>query len=126
MRAQKEVEHWRAEEEARQKVEEEVKCKAEVEVQRRAEVLVVVVVEMQNMAMDRRHMAVESHAQMERMLGTLDFLQGCLDPEFTLEEGSEEDFEEEEVAEAAKEREALKGQSEEEAEPGPLPCVLTK
>ncbi|KIK81674.1 hypothetical protein PAXRUDRAFT_15119 [Paxillus rubicundulus Ve08.2h10] len=42
-----------------------------------------------------------------------------LDLEFALEEpevGSEEEFEEEEVAEAAEEREALKGWSEEEAE----------
>ncbi|KIK78552.1 hypothetical protein PAXRUDRAFT_16809 [Paxillus rubicundulus Ve08.2h10] len=47
------------------------------------EVLSAMVGEMQNMAVDRRHVAVESHAQMERVLGTL-------------EEGSEEDFEEEE------------------------------
>ncbi|KIK91744.1 hypothetical protein PAXRUDRAFT_13623 [Paxillus rubicundulus Ve08.2h10] len=40
-------------------------------------------------------------------------------PEFTLEEpevGSEEEFNKEEVAEAAEEREALKGWNEEEAE----------
>ncbi|KIK80956.1 hypothetical protein PAXRUDRAFT_15508 [Paxillus rubicundulus Ve08.2h10] len=36
------------------------------------EVLVVVVTEMQDMAMDRRHVAVESHAQMEQMLGILE------------------------------------------------------
>ncbi|KIK72825.1 hypothetical protein PAXRUDRAFT_21540 [Paxillus rubicundulus Ve08.2h10] len=43
-------------------------------------------------------------------------IRGCLDPEFLPEEGSEEDFEEGEVAEAAEEREALKGQNEEEEE----------
>ncbi|KIK94475.1 hypothetical protein PAXRUDRAFT_12028 [Paxillus rubicundulus Ve08.2h10] len=83
------------------------------------EVLSAVVGEMRNMATDRRHAAAESHAQMERMLGTLEEIRGCLDLEFTpeeLEEGSEEDFEEEEVVEAAKEKEALKGRNEEEAE----------
>ncbi|KIK76137.1 hypothetical protein PAXRUDRAFT_18420 [Paxillus rubicundulus Ve08.2h10] len=58
----------------------------------------------------------ESHAQMERVLGTLEEIQGCLDPEFAPEEGSEENFEEEEVAEVAEEKEALKGRNEEEAE----------
>ncbi|KIK77741.1 hypothetical protein PAXRUDRAFT_17291 [Paxillus rubicundulus Ve08.2h10] len=83
------------------------------------EVLSVVVGEMQNMATDRRCMAAESCAQMERMLGTLEEIRGCLDPEFTLEEleeWSEEDFEEEEVVEAAKEKEALKGHNKEEVE----------
>ncbi|KIK75762.1 hypothetical protein PAXRUDRAFT_18712 [Paxillus rubicundulus Ve08.2h10] len=84
-----------------------------------AEVLSAMVGEMWNMAADRRRMAAESHAQMERVLGTLEEIRGCLDPEFALEEleeGSEEDFEEEEVAEAAEEKEALKGWNEEEAE----------
>ncbi|KIK78380.1 hypothetical protein PAXRUDRAFT_16907 [Paxillus rubicundulus Ve08.2h10] len=36
------------------------------------EVLVVVVTKMRDMAMDRRHVAMESHAQMERMLGILE------------------------------------------------------
>ncbi|KIK72185.1 hypothetical protein PAXRUDRAFT_22287, partial [Paxillus rubicundulus Ve08.2h10] len=84
-----------------------------------AEVLSAMVGEMQNMAADRRRAAEESHAQMERVLGTLEEIQGCLDPEFVLEEleeGSEEDFEEGEVAEAAEEKEALKGQNEEEEE----------
>ncbi|KIK78114.1 hypothetical protein PAXRUDRAFT_17057 [Paxillus rubicundulus Ve08.2h10] len=65
------------------------------------EVLTAVVVEMWNMA-------AESCAQVERVLGTLEEIWGCLDPEEP-EEGSEEEFEEEEVAEAAEEREALKG-----------------
>ncbi|KIK71946.1 hypothetical protein PAXRUDRAFT_22602 [Paxillus rubicundulus Ve08.2h10] len=43
------------------------------------EVLEGVVVEMQNMA-------VESHAQVERVLGTLEEIQGCLDLEFTCEQ----------------------------------------
>ncbi|KIK74379.1 hypothetical protein PAXRUDRAFT_19936 [Paxillus rubicundulus Ve08.2h10] len=84
-----------------------------------AEVLSAMVGEMQNMAADRRCMAAESHVQMERVLGTLEEIRGCLDPEFVpeeLEEGSEENFEEGEVAEAAKEREALKGWNEEEEE----------
>ncbi|KIK77878.1 hypothetical protein PAXRUDRAFT_17214 [Paxillus rubicundulus Ve08.2h10] len=83
------------------------------------EVLVAVVMEMWDMASDRRCVAAESQAQTEQMLGILEEIQGCLDPEFTPEEpeeGEEEDFEEEEVAEAAEEREALEGQSEEEAE----------
>ncbi|KIK99310.1 hypothetical protein PAXRUDRAFT_8939 [Paxillus rubicundulus Ve08.2h10] len=83
------------------------------------EVLAVVVMEMWDMATDRRHAAAESQAQTERMLGILEEIRGCLDPEFAPEDpevGSEEDFKEEEVAEAAEEREALKGQSEEEAE----------
>ncbi|KIK75561.1 hypothetical protein PAXRUDRAFT_18882 [Paxillus rubicundulus Ve08.2h10] len=73
------------------------------------EVLSAMVGEMWNMATDRRHVAAESHAQMERVLGTLEEIQGCLDLEFAPEEGSEENFEEEEVAEAAEEKEALKG-----------------
>ncbi|KIK77800.1 hypothetical protein PAXRUDRAFT_17257 [Paxillus rubicundulus Ve08.2h10] len=84
-----------------------------------AEVLSAMVGEMRNMAADRRHVAVESHVQMERVLGTLEEIWGCLDLEFApeeLEEGSEEDFNEEEVAEAAEEKEALKGWNEEEAE----------
>ncbi|KIK74183.1 hypothetical protein PAXRUDRAFT_20135 [Paxillus rubicundulus Ve08.2h10] len=84
-----------------------------------AEVLSVMVGEMWNMAADRRRAAEESHVQMERVLGTLEEIRGCLDPEFVLEEpeeGSEEDFEEGEVAEAAEEREVLKGRSEEEEE----------
>ncbi|KIK97160.1 hypothetical protein PAXRUDRAFT_10339 [Paxillus rubicundulus Ve08.2h10] len=83
------------------------------------EVLAAVVTEMRDMATDRRRAVAESHAQTEWMLGILEEIQGCLDPEFTPEEpevGSEEDFKEEEVAEAAEEREALKGWSEEEAE----------
>ncbi|KIK85509.1 hypothetical protein PAXRUDRAFT_14518 [Paxillus rubicundulus Ve08.2h10] len=83
------------------------------------EVLVAVVTEMQDMAMDRRYAAVESHAQMEQMLGILEEIWGCLDPEFAPEEsevGLEEEFAEEEVAQVAKEREALKGQSKEEVE----------
>ncbi|KIK72234.1 hypothetical protein PAXRUDRAFT_22227 [Paxillus rubicundulus Ve08.2h10] len=83
------------------------------------EVLSVMVGEMRNMAADRRCMAAESHAQMERVLGTLEEIWGCLDPEFIPEEpeeGSEENFDEGEVAEAAKEREALKGWNEEEEE----------
>ncbi|KIK72853.1 hypothetical protein PAXRUDRAFT_21510 [Paxillus rubicundulus Ve08.2h10] len=81
-----------------------------------AEVLSAMVGEMRNMATDRRRAAAESHAQMERVLGTLEEIRGCLDPEFVPEEGSEEDFEEGEVAEAAEEREALKGWNEEEEE----------
>ncbi|KIK71963.1 hypothetical protein PAXRUDRAFT_22575 [Paxillus rubicundulus Ve08.2h10] len=80
------------------------------------EVLSAMVGEMWNMATDRRRVAAESHAQMERVLGTLEEIQGCLDPEFAPEEGSEENFEEEEVAEAVEEKEALKGQNEEEVE----------
>ncbi|KIK98291.1 hypothetical protein PAXRUDRAFT_9658 [Paxillus rubicundulus Ve08.2h10] len=79
----------------------------------------VVVTEMHDMATDRRHAAAESHTQTEQMLGILEEIQGCLDPEFALEEpevGLEEDFKEEEVAEATEEREALKGWSEEEVE----------
>ncbi|KIK95654.1 hypothetical protein PAXRUDRAFT_11312 [Paxillus rubicundulus Ve08.2h10] len=77
------------------------------------------VTETQDMATDRRHAAAESHAQTEQMLGILEEIQGCLDLEFTLEEpevGSEEGFEEGEVAEVAEEREALKGRSEEKVE----------
>ncbi|KAF9220566.1 hypothetical protein BS17DRAFT_820404 [Gyrodon lividus] len=62
---------------------------------------------------------VESHVQMECMLGTLEEIQECLNPEFALEEpegGSEEEYEEEEVAEAAMERERWKAQSGEELE----------
>ncbi|KIK74850.1 hypothetical protein PAXRUDRAFT_19482 [Paxillus rubicundulus Ve08.2h10] len=81
-----------------------------------AEVLSVMVGELRNMAVDRRRMAAESHAQMERVLGTLEEIRGCLDPEFVPEEGSEENFDEGEVAEAAEEREALKGWNEEEEE----------
>ncbi|KIK73202.1 hypothetical protein PAXRUDRAFT_21118 [Paxillus rubicundulus Ve08.2h10] len=81
-----------------------------------AEVLSAMVGEMWNMAADRRRTAAESHAQMERVLGTLEEIRGCLDPEFVPEEGSEEDFEEGEVAEEAEEREALKGWNEEEEE----------
>ncbi|KIK80289.1 hypothetical protein PAXRUDRAFT_15865 [Paxillus rubicundulus Ve08.2h10] len=69
------------------------------------EVLAVVVTEMWNIATDRRCILEE--------------IQGCLDLEFTPQKpevGSEEDFKEEEVAEAVEEREALKGWSEEEAE----------
>ncbi|KIK81691.1 hypothetical protein PAXRUDRAFT_15106 [Paxillus rubicundulus Ve08.2h10] len=83
------------------------------------EVLLAVVAEMRNMAADRRRTAVESRVQVERVLGTLEDIRGCLDPEFVLEEpegGLEEEFEEEEVVEAAEEREALKGRNEEEAE----------
>ncbi|KIK72983.1 hypothetical protein PAXRUDRAFT_21364 [Paxillus rubicundulus Ve08.2h10] len=80
------------------------------------EVLSAMAGEMRNMAADRRRVAEESHAQMERVLGTLEEIRGCLDPEFVPEEGSEEDFEEGEVAEAAKEKEALKGRNEEEEE----------
>ncbi|KIK74478.1 hypothetical protein PAXRUDRAFT_19828 [Paxillus rubicundulus Ve08.2h10] len=80
------------------------------------EVLSVMVGEMRNMAVDRRCMAAESHAQMERVLGTLEEIRGCLDLEFVPEEGSEENFDEGEVAEAAEEREALKGWNEEEEE----------
>ncbi|KIK77334.1 hypothetical protein PAXRUDRAFT_17580 [Paxillus rubicundulus Ve08.2h10] len=81
-----------------------------------AEVLSAMVGEMRNMAADRRRAAGESHAQMERVLGTLEEIRGCLDLEFVPEEGSEEDFEEGEVAEVAEEREALKGRNEEEEE----------
>ncbi|KIK73075.1 hypothetical protein PAXRUDRAFT_21255 [Paxillus rubicundulus Ve08.2h10] len=81
-----------------------------------AEVLSAMVGEMRNMAADRRRAAEESHAQMERVLGTLEEIRGCLDPEFVPEEGSEEDFEEGEVAEVAEEREVLKGRNEEEEE----------
>ncbi|KIK74045.1 hypothetical protein PAXRUDRAFT_20268 [Paxillus rubicundulus Ve08.2h10] len=81
-----------------------------------AEVLSAMVGEMWNMAADRRRAVAESHAQMERVLGTLEEIQGCLDPKFVPEEGSEEDFEEGEVAEAAEEREALKGRNKEEEE----------
>ncbi|KIK75669.1 hypothetical protein PAXRUDRAFT_18796 [Paxillus rubicundulus Ve08.2h10] len=81
-----------------------------------AEVLSAMVGEMWNMAADRRRAAAESHAQMERVLGALEEIQGCLDPEFVPEEGLEEDFEEGEVAEVAEEREALKGRNEEEEE----------
>ncbi|KIK75021.1 hypothetical protein PAXRUDRAFT_19341 [Paxillus rubicundulus Ve08.2h10] len=83
------------------------------------EVLAVVVVEMWDMAAARRRAAEESCAQLERMLGILEEIQGCLDLEYApdeLEVGSEEEFEEEEVVEVAEEREALKGRSEEEAE----------
>ncbi|KIK92276.1 hypothetical protein PAXRUDRAFT_13325 [Paxillus rubicundulus Ve08.2h10] len=100
--------------------------KEEVEVEEECDVLgaltealVAVVTEMQNVAVDRRHVAAESHAQMEQMLGILEEIQGCLDLEFSLEEpkvGLEEEFEEEEVVEAAEEREALKGWSKEEVE----------
>ncbi|KIK81192.1 hypothetical protein PAXRUDRAFT_15376 [Paxillus rubicundulus Ve08.2h10] len=189
MKAQKEAEHQRAEEEVRQKAEDEAKHKVEVEARRRVEVdakahaeevvwvqcdrpgdvqslwwrkqeeamlpqarkkkaqmkspvadeeeedmedskaeenhdvlgaltevLSVVVGEMWNMDADKRRVAAESHVPMERMLGTLEEIRGCLDPEFTPEEGLEEDFEEEEVVEAAEEKEALKGWSKEEAE----------
>ncbi|KIK73488.1 hypothetical protein PAXRUDRAFT_20792 [Paxillus rubicundulus Ve08.2h10] len=103
--------------------EEEVEDK-EVEEERDAlgtltEVLAAVVMEMQDMAVDRRHVAAESHAQTEWMLGILEEIQGCLDLEFAPEEpevGSEEGFKEGEVAEAAEEREGLKGQSEQEVE----------
>ncbi|KIK72250.1 hypothetical protein PAXRUDRAFT_22211 [Paxillus rubicundulus Ve08.2h10] len=84
-----------------------------------AEVLSAMVGEMRNMAADRRRVAAESHAQMERVLGTLEENRGCLDPEFVPEEpeeGLEEDFEEGEVVEVAEEREALKGRNEEEEE----------
>ncbi|KIK75886.1 hypothetical protein PAXRUDRAFT_18598 [Paxillus rubicundulus Ve08.2h10] len=81
-----------------------------------AEVLSAMVGEMQNMAADRRRAAAESHVQMERVLGTLEEIRGCLDPEFVPEEGSEENFNEGEVAEAARERETLKGRNEEEEE----------
>ncbi|KIK81699.1 hypothetical protein PAXRUDRAFT_15102 [Paxillus rubicundulus Ve08.2h10] len=80
------------------------------------EVLSAMVGEMQNMATDRRRTAAESHAQMERVLGTLEEIQDCLDPEFVPEKGSEEDFEEGEVAETAEEREALKRRNKEEEE----------
>ncbi|KIK72190.1 hypothetical protein PAXRUDRAFT_22281 [Paxillus rubicundulus Ve08.2h10] len=66
------------------------------------EVLSAVVGEMRNMAADRRRAAAESHAQMERVLGTLEEIRGCLDLEFVPEEpeeGSEENFEEEEEEE---------------------------
>ncbi|KIK72001.1 hypothetical protein PAXRUDRAFT_22523, partial [Paxillus rubicundulus Ve08.2h10] len=56
-----------------------------------AEVLSAMVGEMRNMAADRRHAAEESHAQMERVLGTLEEIQGYLDPEFVLEEEFEEE-----------------------------------
>ncbi|KIK78456.1 hypothetical protein PAXRUDRAFT_16864 [Paxillus rubicundulus Ve08.2h10] len=68
--------------------------------------------------LDRRRAAEESGVQSEMMLGILEEIQGCLDPEYTPDKpevGSEKEFEEEEVAEVAEEREALKGQSEEEA-----------
>ncbi|KIK79295.1 hypothetical protein PAXRUDRAFT_16402 [Paxillus rubicundulus Ve08.2h10] len=70
------------------------------------EVLVAVVMEMQDMAADQRHAAEESYAQSERMLGILEEIQGCLDLEYApdeLEVGLEEEFKEEEVAEAAEE-----------------------
>ncbi|KIK81336.1 hypothetical protein PAXRUDRAFT_15287 [Paxillus rubicundulus Ve08.2h10] len=76
------------------------------------EILAAVVTEMRDMAMDRRCVTVESHAQTERMLGILEEIWGCLDLEFT----PEEEFNKEEVAEVAEEREALKGWSEEEVE----------
>ncbi|KIK78709.1 hypothetical protein PAXRUDRAFT_16729 [Paxillus rubicundulus Ve08.2h10] len=94
-------------------------CEAEENRDALAEVLSVMVGEMRNMAVDRRRAAVESHVQMERVLGTLEEIQGGLDLEFApeeLEEGCEEDFEEEEVVEAAEERETLRGWNEEEAE----------
>ncbi|KIK73172.1 hypothetical protein PAXRUDRAFT_21142 [Paxillus rubicundulus Ve08.2h10] len=81
-----------------------------------AEDLSAMVGEMRNMAADRRRTAEESHAQMERVLGTPEEIRGCLDLEFVPEEGSEEDFEEGEVVEAAEEREVLKGRNEEEEE----------
>ncbi|KIK74853.1 hypothetical protein PAXRUDRAFT_19479 [Paxillus rubicundulus Ve08.2h10] len=81
-----------------------------------AEVLSAMVGEMWNMAADRRRVAAESHAQMERVLGTLEEIRGCLDLEFVPEEGLEENFKEEEVAGAAEEKEALKGWNEEEEE----------
>ncbi|KIK77765.1 hypothetical protein PAXRUDRAFT_17280 [Paxillus rubicundulus Ve08.2h10] len=83
------------------------------------EVLVAVVMEMWDMATDRRCAAAESHTQTEQMLGILEEIQGCLDLEFAPEEpevGSEEEFDVEEVAEVAEEREVLKGWSKEEAE----------
>ncbi|KIK82493.1 hypothetical protein PAXRUDRAFT_14715 [Paxillus rubicundulus Ve08.2h10] len=82
-------------------------------------VLAMVVTEMWDMAADRRCVAAESHVQTEWMLGILEEIWGCLDPEFSPEEpevGLEEEFEEEEVVEVTKEREALKGWSKEEAE----------
>ncbi|KAF9227612.1 hypothetical protein BS17DRAFT_813528 [Gyrodon lividus] len=79
------------------------------------EVLMAIVAEMCNMAVDWRCVAVESHVQMERMLGTLEEIQGCLDLE-ELEVGLKEDYEEEEVAEAAAEREGWKAWSGEEEE----------
>ncbi|KIK81436.1 hypothetical protein PAXRUDRAFT_15248 [Paxillus rubicundulus Ve08.2h10] len=69
-------------------------CEAEENHDTLTEVLSAMVGEMQNMAADGRCVAAESHAQMERVLGTLEEIWGCLDPEFTpeeLEEGSEED-----------------------------------
>ncbi|KIK81940.1 hypothetical protein PAXRUDRAFT_14984 [Paxillus rubicundulus Ve08.2h10] len=71
-------------------------------------ILLVVVTEMQDMAADRRCVAAESHAQTEQMLGILEEIWGCLDLEFAPEEpevGPEEKFNEEKVAEVAKERE---------------------
>ncbi|KIK77568.1 hypothetical protein PAXRUDRAFT_17415 [Paxillus rubicundulus Ve08.2h10] len=91
-------------------------CKVEENRDALAEVLSAMVGEMRNMAADRRCTAAESHAQMERVLGTLEEIWGCLDPEFVPEEGSEENFNEGDIAEAAEEREALKGQNEEEEE----------
>ncbi|KAF9219219.1 hypothetical protein BS17DRAFT_821996 [Gyrodon lividus] len=74
------------------------------------EVLVAIVAEMRNMVADWRHMEVESHAQMECMLGTLEEIQGCLDLEFALEE-PEEEYKEKEVAVATTEREGWKAWS---------------
>ncbi|KAF9224241.1 hypothetical protein BS17DRAFT_817144 [Gyrodon lividus] len=61
------------------------------------EVLTAMVAEMHNMAVDWRCMAAESCTQMEQMLGTLEEIQGCLDPDFAPEElqaGSEEEYKE--------------------------------
>ncbi|KAF9218445.1 hypothetical protein BS17DRAFT_822896 [Gyrodon lividus] len=82
------------------------------------EVLMAVVAEIHNMATDWRCVVAESHTQMERILGTLEKIWECLDPEFALEEpkkGLEEEYEEE-VVEAAAEREMCKCQSGEEEE----------
>ncbi|KIK81201.1 hypothetical protein PAXRUDRAFT_15366 [Paxillus rubicundulus Ve08.2h10] len=87
MKAWKEVEHQRAEEEVRWKAEEEEKCKAEEEVQHKAKDEV------------WRRTEAEVRAHME-----------------DIAQAQEENFEEGEMVEAAKEREALKGWSKEEAE----------
>ncbi|KIK75729.1 hypothetical protein PAXRUDRAFT_18748, partial [Paxillus rubicundulus Ve08.2h10] len=99
-------------------------CEGEENRDTLAEVLSAMVGEMRNMATDRRRAVVESHAQMERVLGTLEEIQGCLDPEFIPEEpeeGSEENFEEGEVAEAVKESVIFRAAQVNSASPEPTP-----
>ncbi|KIK71947.1 hypothetical protein PAXRUDRAFT_22601 [Paxillus rubicundulus Ve08.2h10] len=127
-KVRKEVERRMAEEAARRKVEEEAKRKAEVEAQRRAEAEVKAGAEFDlgpiegetaegDGKWDRGGRGVgRGLTPVLRVLGTLEEIQGCLDPEFVPEEGSEEAFKEGEVAEAAEEREVLKGRNEEEEE----------